>query len=130
MTVSGVAGRGAGFRGVDLGFPSCDGALFGARVRKELDAVAGDAEVGVLDVGGDDPSGVGGADAQPLPVTMDDVIAGNLALHADWPGSRRRQRGCGDPRAAELGAVSGRDGLGPVCAALAALPWSQIRRGH
>src|SRR6266567_8271967 len=54
LAVSGDAGRGCGFRGVNFGFPPGVGALFGAGVQGYLGAVVGDAEVGVLDVDGDD----------------------------------------------------------------------------
>ena len=59
-------------------------------VQGELGAVAGDAEVGVLDVDGDDLPGVGGADAQPLAGDHDDAVAGDLALDAHRAGGRRR----------------------------------------
>jgi hypothetical protein len=49
---------------VDLGFPLRDGALFGPGVQGYLSAVAGDAEVGVLDVDGQDLPGVGGSDVK------------------------------------------------------------------
>ena len=65
---------------MDLGFPPADGALLVARVEGYLCAVAGDAEVGVLDVDGDDLPGVGGADAQALAGDHDDAVAGDLAL--------------------------------------------------
>jgi hypothetical protein len=52
---------------VDVGFLPGDGALLSTGVQGDLGAVAGDAEVGVLDVDGDDLPGVAGADAQPLP---------------------------------------------------------------
>ena len=51
---------------MDLGSPPVDGALPVAGVEGYLGAVAGDAEVGVLDVDGNDLPGVGGADAEPL----------------------------------------------------------------
>jgi Helix-turn-helix family len=51
---------------VDFGFPPGDGALLVSGVQGDLGPVAGDAQVGVLDVDGDDLPGVAGADAQPL----------------------------------------------------------------
>jgi hypothetical protein len=54
--------------GVDLGFPPGDGPLLGAGMQGIYDAVAGDAEVSVLDVDGDDLPGVGGSHAQPLAI--------------------------------------------------------------
>jgi hypothetical protein len=81
-----------------------------------LDSVAGHAEVGVLDVDGDDLPGVGGADAEPLAGDHDDAVPGHLALDADRPGSWRGQRRAGDPRATEAGPLvggnGGRQGLG------------------
>ena len=63
----------------------------GAGVDGELGAVAGDAEVGVLDVDGDDLAGVGASDAQSLAGDHDDAVGGDLALDADraggWGGS-------------------------------------------
>jgi hypothetical protein len=46
-----------------FGFPAGDGALLGSGVQGDLRAVAGYAEMGVLDVDGDDLPGVGGSDA-------------------------------------------------------------------
>jgi hypothetical protein len=68
--------------------------------------------VGVLDVDGDDLPGVGGADAQPLPGDHDDAVAGDLALDADRPGCRSRQRRVSDPGAAQPGPAVGRDRRG------------------
>jgi hypothetical protein len=65
-----------GFGGVDSGFPPGDGSVLGAGVQGDLGAVAGDAEVGVLDVDGDDLAGVGGAGPQPLAGDHDDPVAG------------------------------------------------------
>lgn len=73
----------------------------------ELGPVAGDAEVRVFDVDGDDLAGVGGADAEPLAGDHDDAVPGDLALDADRPGGWRGQRSGGDPCAAQPGAVSG-----------------------
>jgi hypothetical protein len=68
--------------------------------------------MGVLDVDGDDVPGVGGSDAQPLAGDHDDDAAGDFALDADRAGSWRGQRGRGDPGAAQLAAVGGRDRAG------------------
>lgn len=65
---------------MDLGFPAGDRALFGAWVQGELDSVAGDAEVGVFDVDGDDLACLGAADAQALPGDHDDAVTGNAAF--------------------------------------------------
>ncbi len=101
-----------GFRGVDLGFPPGDGPLFGAGVQGDLGAVAGDAEVGVLDVDGDDLPGVGGSNPQSLAGDHDDAVAGDLALDADRTGSWGGQRARGDPGAAQRAAAGGRDRAG------------------
>jgi hypothetical protein len=71
-----------------LALPPGDGTLFGTGVQGDVGAVAGDAEVGVLDVDGADLPGVSGADAQPLAGDHDDAVAGDLALAADRPGRR------------------------------------------
>jgi hypothetical protein len=81
-------------------------------VQGYLAAVAGDAEVGVLDVDGHDLPGIGGSDAQPLPGDHDDAVFGDLALDADGAGCWRRQRGRGDAGAAQRAAVSRRDRAG------------------
>jgi len=51
---------------VDLGFPAGDRSLLFPGMQGYFGAVAGDAEVGVLDVDGDDLAGVAGADPEPL----------------------------------------------------------------
>ena len=101
-----------GFGAWILAFHRVDGALLVAGVEGYLGAVAGDAEVGVLDVDGDDLPGVGGADAEPLAGDHDDAVPGDLALDADRAGSRRGQRAVGDPGAAQPGALVGGDGRG------------------
>jgi hypothetical protein len=55
-------------------------------VQGNFGAVAGDAEVSVLDVDGDDLPGVGGSNAEPLAGDHDDAVARDLALHADRAG--------------------------------------------
>jgi hypothetical protein len=47
-----------------------------------LGSVAGDAEVGGLDVNGDDLAGVGGSDTEPLAGDHDDAVLRDLALGA------------------------------------------------
>src|SRR6266567_905646 len=87
LAVSGDAGRGCGFRGVNFGLPPGDGALFGAGVQGYLGAVVGDAEVGVLDVDGDDLPGVTGSGPQPLAGDYDDAISGTLRWTLTGPGA-------------------------------------------
>jgi hypothetical protein len=72
---------------VDLGFPPADEALLSAGVQGDLGAVASDAEVGVLDVDGDDLPGIGRADAQPLEGDHYDAVARDPALDTDRAGS-------------------------------------------
>ena len=64
------------------------GVLKNASNQGYLGAVAGDAEVGVLDVDGDDLPGVGGTDAEPLAGDHDDAVSGDLALDGDRPWRR------------------------------------------
>jgi hypothetical protein len=78
-------------------------------VEGDFGAVAGDAEVGILDVDGDDLPGEGGADAEPLAGDHDDAAYGDLALDADRAGGWRRQRRSGDAGAAQSGPVAGGD---------------------
>ena len=77
-----------------FGSPPTDGTLLVAGVVGYLSAVAGDAEMGVLDVHGDDLVDVGGADAEPLAGDHDDAVAGDLALDADRPGRRTSATPC------------------------------------
>jgi hypothetical protein len=73
---------------VGAGFPAGDGALLVAGVDGEFGPIAGDAEVCVLDVGGDDLVGVGRAHAEPLAGDHDDAVLRDSALDADRPGGR------------------------------------------
>lgn len=77
-----------------------------------LGAVAGDANVGVLDVDSDDLPSVGGAnaDAESLAGDHDATVLGDLALDADRAWGPRGQRRVGDPGAAQPRAVFSGDG--------------------
>jgi hypothetical protein len=81
-------------------------------VDAEFGAVAGDPEVGVLDVDGDDVTGVSAANPQDLPGDHDLPVDRDLALDADRPGDRCRELGSGQPGTAEAGALIGRDRCG------------------
>jgi hypothetical protein len=56
-------------------------------VEGDVDAVAGDSEVQVLDGDGDDLPGVGGADAEPLAGDHDDPSLGTLRWTLTSPGA-------------------------------------------
>jgi hypothetical protein len=80
-----------------------------SRVDGDFGAVAGDSEVGVLDVDGDYVAGVGAADSQALAGDHDDPVSRNLALHAHGTRWRSGLLSGGHAGSADLAALLGRD---------------------
>ncbi|QYX82650.1 hypothetical protein [Streptomyces akebiae] len=103
------------FRRVDLGFPTGHWVLVFASVQGDFGAFVGDAEVGVLDVDGDNLARVGASDAKALAGHHHDAVGRDLAFDTDGGRGRRKPRR-GDTSADEPRALSLANGEGKVLA--------------